>query len=76
MNAHVELRDGVIVCGSQKEFPGCFCLRPENHWGPHVVSTSPGTYTLVQTACYFFAFEIAPIVAQTAINSKEWTWSE
>lgn len=76
MNARMESRESMAICGELGAVTHGCCLRPDGHWGPHVVLDLRGIYRLVQTACCPISFVIAEPVALIAINDKEWTWSE
>ncbi len=76
MNQHVELRDGVLVCGVLHQAQGCVCVRPENHWGPHVVQVPNKGYVLVQTSCMPISFPILEVIALQAIKDKDWSWPD
>lgn len=76
MNRHVELRDGVLVCGVLHEAQGCVCLREEGHWGPHVVLEPDVGYFLVQTSCMPITFPLPEVVALQAIEDKSWAYPD
>ncbi len=72
MNARVQLHDGVEVCGLFGSEH--ICVRPPNHWGPHVIRLPDGSFQLHQTVCSPISFEIAQKVAEHAMNDPDWTW--
>ncbi len=74
MNARVQLHNGVEVCGLFGSDAGHVCVRPPNHWGPHVAQLRDGSFELHQTVCSPISFPIAPKVAVKAMGDPDWTW--